>query len=370
MRATRDCSCLHVCLVSRYVFGCVKSFRINTPSLAHDERGTRTHARGGAPARPSGRRQPHLHAPGAREARVARVQLAHPYSTSARSLAKSRGVGFLFERMGRLSREVINRGHDDTRVISKVFARCPSVSGGPPAVCLKLARRGSMINHANGQVGKGGEDVEPAPGLHAANAACAGGEVGGEAASARACGWGGWEARRRRAALAGRSSNQVGLCSGGGGWSCSCAASTGVGAAAAAGTTGVGTEGAGNGALAAEDEAPAEVAVASSKPARQPKRGRSGETGWHYVDAWQGGCAPMERGVCVLRTACFEPLRLPACRPAQGRDIPHSDSSSVTSAVGSSWIWWSRTKEKSATTLASSKALACWAEKGWSSGGT
>eukprot|EP00965_Chrysotila_dentata_P083543 2755824-Pleurochrysis_carterae.AAC.1 len=43
--------------------------------------------------------------------------------------------------------------------------------------------------------------------------------------------------------------------------SCSGAASTRVGAVAAAGTAGVSTEGAGNGALAAEDEAPAEVAL-------------------------------------------------------------------------------------------------------------
>eukprot|EP00965_Chrysotila_dentata_P261315 6214211-Pleurochrysis_carterae.AAC.1 len=79
--------------------------------------------------------------------------------------------------------------------------------------------------------------------------------------------------RRRRAALAGRSSNQAGLYSGGGGWSCSCAASTGVGAAAASGTAGVSTEGAGKGALAAE------------KKTRLLRR-------WHYAYAWRGGCAP------------------------------------------------------------------------------
>eukprot|EP00965_Chrysotila_dentata_P163878 5409823-Pleurochrysis_carterae.AAC.2 len=33
-------------------------------------------------------------------------------------------------------------------------------------------------------------------------------------------------------------------------------------------------------------------------------------------------CAPTERGTCA-RTACLELLRLPACRPAQGRDISH-----------------------------------------------
>eukprot|EP00965_Chrysotila_dentata_P167242 5522259-Pleurochrysis_carterae.AAC.2 len=71
--------------------------------------------------------------------------------------------------MGKLSREVIDGGHDDTRVIRKVFARCSSVSGEQLAVWLKLARRGPMKNHANGEAAKGGEDVEPAPGLHAAN---------------------------------------------------------------------------------------------------------------------------------------------------------------------------------------------------------
>eukprot|EP00965_Chrysotila_dentata_P176648 5833651-Pleurochrysis_carterae.AAC.1 len=71
---------MHVCLVSRYVFGSVKSFWNHTPSLAHDARGPRTHARGGA-AQPTGRRQPCRHAPVTRAARVARVQLAHAYST-------------------------------------------------------------------------------------------------------------------------------------------------------------------------------------------------------------------------------------------------------------------------------------------------
>eukprot|EP00965_Chrysotila_dentata_P167299 5524117-Pleurochrysis_carterae.AAC.1 len=77
--------------------------------------------------------------------------------------------GLLLERMEKLSREVVDGGDDNTGAISKAFARCPSVSGGAPAVWLKLARRGSRTNHANRDVGKGGEDVEPAPRLHAAN---------------------------------------------------------------------------------------------------------------------------------------------------------------------------------------------------------
>eukprot|EP00965_Chrysotila_dentata_P260672 6213995-Pleurochrysis_carterae.AAC.2 len=40
------------------------------------------------------------------------------------------------------------------------------------------------------------------------------------------------------------------------------------------------------------------------------------------------------------------------------------------SEVGSAWINRSRARERSAATLASSSALACWVEKGWSEGGT
>eukprot|EP00965_Chrysotila_dentata_P096851 3201009-Pleurochrysis_carterae.AAC.2 len=127
-------------------------------------------------------------------------------------------------------------------------------------------------------------------------------EVSCDAASARACGWAdGWEAlttlavlqargpaqqpelglrwvdaERRRARWerhkprthrAGRGAADNQLYSGGGdeqrggSWSCACVASTVVGAAAAIGAAGVSTEGAGKGALAAEDEAPAEVAL-------------------------------------------------------------------------------------------------------------
>eukprot|EP00965_Chrysotila_dentata_P209997 6185622-Pleurochrysis_carterae.AAC.1 len=48
---------------------------------------------------------------------------------------------------------------------------------------------------------------------------------------------------------------------------------------------------------------------------RHPRR-------WHCAYAWQGGCALKEKGA-YARTACLEPLRLLACRPALGRGIPH-----------------------------------------------
>eukprot|EP00965_Chrysotila_dentata_P197706 6178357-Pleurochrysis_carterae.AAC.1 len=43
---------------------------------------------------------------------------------------------------------------------------------------------------------------------------------------------------------------------------------------------------------------------------------------WHCSYAWQGGCALKERGA-YAKTACLEPLRLPACRPISERGIPH-----------------------------------------------
>eukprot|EP00965_Chrysotila_dentata_P001078 35238-Pleurochrysis_carterae.AAC.1 len=72
--------------------------------------------------------------------------------------------------------------------------------------------------------------------------------------------------RRQRAALAARSSSQVGLCSGRGGCGVCCAAGVSVsvkraGAGAGVGAGGRRTEGAGRGAFAAELEAPAEVAM-------------------------------------------------------------------------------------------------------------
>eukprot|EP00965_Chrysotila_dentata_P244068 6205754-Pleurochrysis_carterae.AAC.2 len=71
--------------------------------------------------------------------------------------------------MGELARENIDGGHDDARVISQVFAWRTSVCGGSLAVWFKLAGGGSVTNHVNGKIGKSGEDVEPAPGLHASN---------------------------------------------------------------------------------------------------------------------------------------------------------------------------------------------------------
>eukprot|EP00965_Chrysotila_dentata_P047753 1584177-Pleurochrysis_carterae.AAC.1 len=93
----------------------------------------------------------------------------------------------LFEGMRKLAREIIDEGHDDARVIGYVFARRTSVRGGAPAVWFKLARGGSVTNHANGEIliGENGEDVKPTPGLHASNlflqgreAVWEGGEVG------------------------------------------------------------------------------------------------------------------------------------------------------------------------------------------------
>eukprot|EP00965_Chrysotila_dentata_P032962 1098286-Pleurochrysis_carterae.AAC.4 len=79
--------------------------------------------------------------------------------------------------------------------------------------------------------------------------------------------------------------------------------------------------------MAAEDEAPAEVAL------------RRLSAGWLCTDG--NGCV-LENG--VPRTAA---------------------SSGLSSSPGTS-----RTKEKSAATLVSSSSLACWAENSWSSGGT
>eukprot|EP00965_Chrysotila_dentata_P223149 6193405-Pleurochrysis_carterae.AAC.7 len=56
--------------------------------------------------------------------------------------------------MGKLAREIIVGGHNKAKVISQVFARRTSVCGGSPAVWLKLARGGSVTDHANGEVGK------------------------------------------------------------------------------------------------------------------------------------------------------------------------------------------------------------------------
>eukprot|EP00965_Chrysotila_dentata_P139186 4602551-Pleurochrysis_carterae.AAC.1 len=72
--------------------------------------------------------------------------------------------------MGKQSREVIDRGDNNTGFISETFTRGSGVSGGAPSVWLELARRsGSMADRTNREVGKGGEDVKPAPGLHPAH---------------------------------------------------------------------------------------------------------------------------------------------------------------------------------------------------------
>eukprot|EP00965_Chrysotila_dentata_P083513 2754661-Pleurochrysis_carterae.AAC.1 len=71
--------------------------------------------------------------------------------------------------MGKLAREIVDGGHGDARVIGKALAWRTSIRGGAPTVRLKLARGGSVADHANGEVGEGGEDVSPAPGLHASN---------------------------------------------------------------------------------------------------------------------------------------------------------------------------------------------------------
>eukprot|EP00965_Chrysotila_dentata_P015251 504371-Pleurochrysis_carterae.AAC.1 len=71
--------------------------------------------------------------------------------------------------MGRLAREIIGGRHDDARVIGKALAWRTSIRGGAPTVRLKLVRGGSVADHANGEVGEGGEEVKPAPGLHASN---------------------------------------------------------------------------------------------------------------------------------------------------------------------------------------------------------
>eukprot|EP00965_Chrysotila_dentata_P044978 1494085-Pleurochrysis_carterae.AAC.1 len=60
--------------------------------------------------------------------------------------------------MGKLSREVVDRGDNNTGFICEAFTRRSGVSGGAPSVWPKLARRGSMADHANREVGKGGED--------------------------------------------------------------------------------------------------------------------------------------------------------------------------------------------------------------------
>eukprot|EP00965_Chrysotila_dentata_P121607 4020175-Pleurochrysis_carterae.AAC.3 len=60
---------MHVCLVSRYAFGNIQSFRNHTPSLAHASHDLRTNARDGA-APSAGRRPLSLHAPYLRAARA------------------------------------------------------------------------------------------------------------------------------------------------------------------------------------------------------------------------------------------------------------------------------------------------------------
>eukprot|EP00965_Chrysotila_dentata_P001054 34405-Pleurochrysis_carterae.AAC.2 len=125
-----------------------------------------------------------------------------------------------------------------------------------------------------------------------------------------------------------------------------CKHMTVVEAAAAVGAAGVSTEGADKGALTAEDEIPAVVQLHRRL------------AGWLCTDG-KGGCV-RENG--VPRAAASSGLSYspwtwyPALSP------------SVTFKVSVSLIQRPRTKEKSAATLASSRASACWAEKGWSSG--
>eukprot|EP00965_Chrysotila_dentata_P133943 4429835-Pleurochrysis_carterae.AAC.1 len=57
--------------------------------------------------------------------------------------------GLKFEGMGNLAREIIDVGHDDAGVIGEAFAWRTSIRGGAPAVRLKLARCGTVADHAN-----------------------------------------------------------------------------------------------------------------------------------------------------------------------------------------------------------------------------
>eukprot|EP00965_Chrysotila_dentata_P259737 6213659-Pleurochrysis_carterae.AAC.4 len=78
--------------------------------------------------------------------------------------------------MGKLAREIIDGGHDDAKVIGEVLAWRTSVRVGAPAVQFRFARGGSVADHASGEMGGSGEDVKPAPGLHASNLFLQGGE--------------------------------------------------------------------------------------------------------------------------------------------------------------------------------------------------
>eukprot|EP00965_Chrysotila_dentata_P213422 6187613-Pleurochrysis_carterae.AAC.8 len=95
-----------------------------------------------------------------------------------------------------------------------------------------------------------------------------------------------------------------------------------------------------------------------SQPEGRQRR-KKVETPAEVARRWRLGaysCTLMERGGCA-RKGCLEPSRFLGRRPALARNslrfrrrVPES--------------------ERSAATLAASSALACWAEKGWSEGGT
>eukprot|EP00965_Chrysotila_dentata_P109992 3634320-Pleurochrysis_carterae.AAC.1 len=56
--------------------------------------------------------------------------------------------------MEKLAREIIDGGHDDARVVDEALAWRTGIRGGAPSVGFKLARGGSVADHANGEIGR------------------------------------------------------------------------------------------------------------------------------------------------------------------------------------------------------------------------